>query len=194
MLAQSQPLAAKRGVAWETVEACAESMPLVSESFDLVTCRLAAPHFADLPKTIPERTRPAKQRVGPQKAQAPPGFFLIRSHAAQEPGNNNDGNRAGSFGQGLPNSFVTDRVGRRHIRALPLAKIPTRTGHLYLFRTPNHWGSAWAAFSLPGCPVFSVLDTDIQVNRRSADPVMVVVGHPPADAHPPSHDSCLSKN
>lgn len=37
----------------------------------------------------------------------------------------------------------------------------------------------------PGYHVFSVLGTDVQENLRSSDPVMVVVGHPPAGAHPP---------
>jgi SAM-dependent methyltransferase len=42
------------------VEAYAEAIPLPSESFDLVTCRLAAHHFVDLPKAMSEMTRLAK--------------------------------------------------------------------------------------------------------------------------------------
>lgn len=60
MLAECRRLAADRGVALETLEAYAEAIPLLSESFDLVTCRLAAHHFADLPKAISEMTRLAK--------------------------------------------------------------------------------------------------------------------------------------
>ena len=60
MLAQCQRLAAERGVALETVEAYAEAIPLPSESFDLVTCRLAAHHFVDLPKAMSEMTCLAK--------------------------------------------------------------------------------------------------------------------------------------
>lgn len=60
MLAQFRQLAAERGVAVETVEAFAESIPLASASFDLVICRLAAHHFSDLPKAMTEMTRLAK--------------------------------------------------------------------------------------------------------------------------------------
>jgi ubiquinone/menaquinone biosynthesis C-methylase UbiE len=60
MLAQSRKLAAERGVAVETVEAFAESIPLTTASFDLVVCRLAAHHFSDLPKAMTEMTRLAK--------------------------------------------------------------------------------------------------------------------------------------
>lgn len=60
MLAQVQRLAAERGVAIETVEAFAESIPLAFTSFDLVVCRLAAHHFTDLPQAMSEMTRLAK--------------------------------------------------------------------------------------------------------------------------------------
>jgi SAM-dependent methyltransferase len=60
MLAQVRRLAAERGVAIETVEAFAESIPLASASFDLVVCRLAAHHFSDLRKAMSEMTRLAK--------------------------------------------------------------------------------------------------------------------------------------
>ena len=60
MLAQVRRLAAERGVAVETLEAFAESIPLPSASFDLVVCRLAAHHFSDLPKAMSELTRLAK--------------------------------------------------------------------------------------------------------------------------------------
>ena len=61
MLAQCQRLAAERGVTLETLEAYAEAIPLPSGSFDLVTCRLAAHHFADLPKAMSEMTRLARR-------------------------------------------------------------------------------------------------------------------------------------
>lgn len=60
MLAEVCRLAAQRGVAVETVEAFAESIPLATASFDLVVCRLAAHHFSDLPKAMSEMTRLAK--------------------------------------------------------------------------------------------------------------------------------------
>lgn len=60
MLAQVRQLAAARGVAVETVEAFAEALPLATAAFDLVVCRLAAHHFADLPQAMAEMTRLAK--------------------------------------------------------------------------------------------------------------------------------------
>jgi ubiquinone/menaquinone biosynthesis C-methylase UbiE len=60
MLAQCRRLAAERGVTLETVQAYAEAIPLPSQSFQLVTCRVAAHHFNDLPKAMAEMTRLAK--------------------------------------------------------------------------------------------------------------------------------------
>jgi len=60
MLVEVRRLAAERGIAVETVEAFAESIPLASASFDLVVCRLAAHHFSDLPKAMAEITSLAK--------------------------------------------------------------------------------------------------------------------------------------
>ncbi len=60
MLAEVRRLAAERGVAVETVEAFAESIPLPSASFDLVVCRVAAHHFSDLPRAMAEMTRLAR--------------------------------------------------------------------------------------------------------------------------------------
>lgn len=60
MLGQCRQLAADRGVAVETVEAFAESIPLATASFDLVVCRLAAHHFSDLRLAMAEMTRLAK--------------------------------------------------------------------------------------------------------------------------------------
>ena len=60
MLAQVGRLATERGVAIETVEAYAESIPLASASFDLVVCRVAAHHFSDLPRAMSEMARLAK--------------------------------------------------------------------------------------------------------------------------------------
>jgi ubiquinone/menaquinone biosynthesis C-methylase UbiE len=60
MLVQFRQLAAGRGADVETVEAFAESIPLASDSFDLVVCRLAAHHFSDLPKAMAEMARLAK--------------------------------------------------------------------------------------------------------------------------------------
>ncbi|SMF97829.1 Methyltransferase domain-containing protein [Methylomagnum ishizawai] len=60
MLAEVWRLAIQRGVAVETVEAFAESVPLPTGSFDLVVCRVAAHHFSDLPQAMAEMTRLAK--------------------------------------------------------------------------------------------------------------------------------------
>lgn len=60
MLAQVRRLAAERGVAVETVEAFAESVPLASASFDLVVCRLAAHHFSNISRAMAEMSRLAK--------------------------------------------------------------------------------------------------------------------------------------
>ncbi len=60
MLAEVRRLAVERGCTVETIEAFAESIPLESETFDLVVCRLAAHHFSDLPKAMSEMTRLAK--------------------------------------------------------------------------------------------------------------------------------------
>jgi ubiquinone/menaquinone biosynthesis C-methylase UbiE len=61
MLGEFRKLAVgRRGVVIDTVEAFAESIPLPSESFDLVVCRLAAHHFTDVDKTMREMTRLAK--------------------------------------------------------------------------------------------------------------------------------------
>ena len=49
MLAQAKKLAASRGLGnVKTVPAKAEDLPFPDMSFDLVTCRLAAHHFADV--------------------------------------------------------------------------------------------------------------------------------------------------
>lgn len=60
MLEQVRQLAAERGVAVETVQAFAESIPLGSASFDLVVSRLAAHHFADLDRAFREMARLVK--------------------------------------------------------------------------------------------------------------------------------------
>ena len=60
MLEQTRQLAAERGVAVETVQAFAESIPLPSASFDLVLSRLAAHHFADVDRAFREMVRLAK--------------------------------------------------------------------------------------------------------------------------------------
>jgi ubiquinone/menaquinone biosynthesis C-methylase UbiE len=60
MLEEFRKLAAGRGVAVETVESFAESIPLPSESFELVVCRLAAHHFTDAGKAMREMARLAK--------------------------------------------------------------------------------------------------------------------------------------
>ena len=60
MLAQLRELAAERGIRVEAVQAFAESIPLPSASFDLVVCRLAAHHFADVAAAVREMARLAR--------------------------------------------------------------------------------------------------------------------------------------
>jgi len=60
MLEEFRKLAAGRGIGFETVQSFAESIPLTSESFDLVVCRLAAHHFTDVGRAMREMTRLAK--------------------------------------------------------------------------------------------------------------------------------------
>ncbi len=60
MLQQVQRLAQERGVSVETVLSYAESVPLPSDSFDLVVSRLAAHHFLDVHKAMQEMIRLAR--------------------------------------------------------------------------------------------------------------------------------------
>jgi len=60
MLRQFERLAKARGVKVEAVHARAESVPLPSDSFDVVVSRLAPHHFPDVAKAIREMTRLAK--------------------------------------------------------------------------------------------------------------------------------------
>lgn len=60
MLAQARLLAETKGVAIETIQAYAESVPLASASFDLIVCRLAAHHFSSPAAAMAEMTRLAK--------------------------------------------------------------------------------------------------------------------------------------
>ena len=58
MLAEARRLAASRGFAnFKTVRAEAEDLPFPDMSFDLVTCRLAAHHFADVAAFVAEAYR-----------------------------------------------------------------------------------------------------------------------------------------
>lgn len=62
MLAEVRRLAAERGaVGVETVQAFAESIPLPTESFDLVVCRVAAHHFTDVTQAMREMARLARR-------------------------------------------------------------------------------------------------------------------------------------
>jgi ubiquinone/menaquinone biosynthesis C-methylase UbiE len=57
MLSNFRTLAASKGVGVETVEAFAESIPLPSDSFDYVTCRLASHHFNNIDVAMSELHR-----------------------------------------------------------------------------------------------------------------------------------------
>jgi len=60
MLATFESLAKARGIAVESVQCFAESMPLASASFDLVVTRLGAHHFTDVQAAVSEMARLAK--------------------------------------------------------------------------------------------------------------------------------------
>jgi ubiquinone/menaquinone biosynthesis C-methylase UbiE len=60
MLRQFEKLAEARGVKVETVHACAEAVPLPTNSFDVVVSRLAPHHFPDAAKAVREMARLAK--------------------------------------------------------------------------------------------------------------------------------------
>lgn len=61
MLVQARQLARDRGVSnFETVKADAEHLPFADASFDLVTCRIAAHHFPDVPRFVAESFRVLK--------------------------------------------------------------------------------------------------------------------------------------
>ncbi len=57
MLSNFRELAASKGVGVETVEAFAESIPLPSDGFDYVTCRLASHHFGNIEAAMAELQR-----------------------------------------------------------------------------------------------------------------------------------------
>ena len=73
MLAEAAMLAAQRGLAnVETVHADAAALPFADQSFDLVTCRLAAHHFPDPAAFIAESWRVLK----------PGGIFALVDNSA----------------------------------------------------------------------------------------------------------------
>jgi ubiquinone/menaquinone biosynthesis C-methylase UbiE len=61
MLEEARKLAAAKGLAnMETATADAEALPFEDERFDLVTCRIAAHHFPDVPRFVAEVRRVLK--------------------------------------------------------------------------------------------------------------------------------------
>ena len=64
MLRQFERLAKERGAKIETVLACAESVPLPANSFDVVVSRLAPHHFSDAAKAVREMARLTKPGGG----------------------------------------------------------------------------------------------------------------------------------
>jgi ubiquinone/menaquinone biosynthesis C-methylase UbiE len=82
MLQESAKLAAAKGLAnMETVRADAEALPFEDARFDLVTCRIAAHHFPDVPTFVAEVWRTLKaggtfalvDNISPD-AESTPGF------------------------------------------------------------------------------------------------------------------------
>jgi ubiquinone/menaquinone biosynthesis C-methylase UbiE len=82
MLRESAKLAAAKGFAnMETAHADAEALPFADASFDLVTCRIAAHHFPDVPTFVSEVRRVLKaggtfalvDNISPD-AESTPGF------------------------------------------------------------------------------------------------------------------------
>ncbi|MCX4242446.1 class I SAM-dependent methyltransferase [Paraliomyxa miuraensis] len=60
MLGNFRTLARSKGLEVEAVEAFAESIPLASDRFDYVTCRLASHHFSDIDAAMAELRRITK--------------------------------------------------------------------------------------------------------------------------------------
>ena len=61
MLAEAAKLAAQQGLAnVETATADAEALPFADASFDLVSCRIAPHHFANVPRFVAEAARVLK--------------------------------------------------------------------------------------------------------------------------------------
>jgi ubiquinone/menaquinone biosynthesis C-methylase UbiE len=82
MLEEARKLAAAKGLAhMETAAADAEALPFPDGRFDLVTCRIAAHHFPDVPRFVTEVRRVLKDggsfalvdNIGPD-ALSTPGF------------------------------------------------------------------------------------------------------------------------
>lgn len=64
MLAEAETLARERGLANIAFRAAdAEAMPFADAGFDLVTCRIAPHHFADVPRFVAEAHRVLKPRA-----------------------------------------------------------------------------------------------------------------------------------
>jgi ubiquinone/menaquinone biosynthesis C-methylase UbiE len=90
MLEQARKLAAAKGLGnMETAAADAEALPFADARFDLVTCRIAAHHFPDVPRFVREVQRVLKRggtfalvdNVGPD-ALSTPGFSEAELAAA----------------------------------------------------------------------------------------------------------------
>lgn len=90
MLEETARLAASRGHAnVETVEADAEALPFPDARFDLVSCRIAPHHFADVPRFVAEVARVLKpggtfalvDNIAPD-AETTPGFAADELAAA----------------------------------------------------------------------------------------------------------------
>ena len=82
MLAEADKLASSRGITnFTTAKADAQALPFADASFDLVTCRIAAHHFPDVPRFVTEVGRVLKpggtfalvDNISPD-ASSTPGF------------------------------------------------------------------------------------------------------------------------
>jgi ubiquinone/menaquinone biosynthesis C-methylase UbiE len=90
MLQEAAKLASCKGFTnMETAPADAEALPFADARFDLVTCRIAAHHFLDVPAFLAEARRVLKpggtfalvDNVSPD-AEATPGFSSVELHDA----------------------------------------------------------------------------------------------------------------
>jgi ubiquinone/menaquinone biosynthesis C-methylase UbiE len=90
MLEEARKLAEAKGLAnMETATADAEALPFADARFDLVTCRIAAHHFPDVPRFVAEVKRVLKpggtfalvDNIGPD-ALSTPGFAAAELGAA----------------------------------------------------------------------------------------------------------------
>ncbi|MCP4427277.1 MAG: methyltransferase domain-containing protein [Chloroflexi bacterium] len=147
MLAQTAQLAQERGVDNLAIEmAEAQSLPFDNRQFDLVTCRLAAHHFPNIPQFVAEAARVLR----------PDGLLAVADNIA--PGSRLRGKKARLL-----------REAARYLNAYEKLRDPS---HGRLFSLPE-WEDAYreAGFQLIGQETIPMwLDFDDYVTRMRVSP------------------------